>query len=72
MSSGDVGVTGETEVGFTRGGPMLRELRLASSVPLLDRTAVQLVYVYQARGLYVFENQSFEARFSRSLPLANW
>jgi hypothetical protein len=69
---GDVGVTGETEVGFTRGGPMLRELRLASSVPLLDRTAVQLVYVYQARGLYAFENQSFEARFSRSLPLANW
>jgi hypothetical protein len=69
---GDVGVTGETEVGFTRGGPTLRELRLASSVPLLDRTAVQLVYVYQARGPYVFENQSFEARVSRSLPLANW
>ncbi len=69
---GDVGVTGDTEVGFIGGGPSLRALRLASNVPLLDRTAVQLVYVYQARGPYVFENQSFEARLSRSLPLANW
>ena len=63
--------TGETEVGFTSGGPMLRAAP-GLELPLLDRTAVQLVYVYQARGQYVFENQSFEARLSRSLPLANW
>ncbi len=69
---GHVGVTGDTEVGFTSGGPTLRMLRVASSVPLLNRTAVQLLYVYQARGPYVFENQSFEARLSRSIPLANW
>jgi hypothetical protein len=69
---GDVGITGDTEVGFTSGGPTLRTLRLASRVPLLDRTAVQLVYSYQASGPYVFENQSFEARLSRSIPLVNW
>jgi hypothetical protein len=68
----DIAVTGDTEVGFTGGGPTVRVLRLASSVPLLDRTAVQLLYRYQARGPYVFENQSFEARLSRSIPLANW
>jgi len=69
---GDVGITGDTEVGFTSGGPALRALRLASRVPLRDRTAVQLVYIYQAAGPYVFENQSFEARLSRSIPLVNW
>jgi hypothetical protein len=69
---GDVGITGDTEVGYTSGGPTLRALRLASRVPLLDRTAVQLVYIYQAAGPYVFENQSFEARLSRSIPLVNW
>jgi hypothetical protein len=68
----DVGVTGDTEVGFTSGGPTVRALRLASRVPLLDRTAVQLVYTYQAAGPFVFENQSFEARLSRSVPLLNW
>jgi hypothetical protein len=69
---GDVGITGDTEVGFTSVGPTLRALRLASRVPLLVRTAVQLVYTYQAAGPYVFENQSFEARLSRSIPLVNW
>src|SRR4030095_14325563 len=69
---GDVGITGDTEVGFTSGGPALRALRLASRVPLRDRTAVQLVYIYQAAGPYVFENQSVEARLSRSIPLVNW
>jgi hypothetical protein len=69
---GDVGVVGNTEVGFTSGGPTLRALRLASRVPLLDRAAVHLVYTYQARGPYMFENQSFEARLSRSIPLVSW
>ena len=49
---GDVGVIGDTEVGITSGGPSLRALRLTSKVPVLDRTAVQLVYTYQARGPY--------------------
>jgi hypothetical protein len=70
---GDVGVTGDTEIGLSRGGPMLRELRVASKVPVLERTAVQLVYTYQGRGPYsLFENQSFEARLLRSAPLVSW
>jgi len=52
--------------------PPSRGLGPASRVPLRDRTAVQLVYIYQAAGPYVFENQSFEARLSRSIPLVNW
>jgi hypothetical protein len=69
---GDVGVFGDTEVGIAGGGPTLRALRLTSMVSLLDRTAVQLVYTYQARGPYAFNNQSFEARLSRSIPLVSW
>lgn len=70
---GDVGVTGDTEIGISRGGPMLRELRVASKVPVLERTALQLVYTYQGRGPYsLFENQSFEARLLRSAPLVSW
>ncbi len=69
---GDVGVIGDTEVGLTGSGPTLRTLRLTSKVPLPDRTAVQLVYTYHARGPYVFDNQSFEARLSRSIPLVGW
>jgi hypothetical protein len=70
---GDVGVTGDTEIGISRSGPTLRELRVASKVPVLERTAVQLVYTYQARGPYtLFENQSFEARLLRSAPLVSW
>jgi hypothetical protein len=70
---GDVGVTGDTEIGIPRGGPMLREVRVASKVPLVERIAVQLVYTYQARGPYsLWENQSFEARLLRSAPLVRW
>jgi hypothetical protein len=70
---GDVGVIGDTEVGITSSGPSLRALRLTSKVPVLDRTAVQLVYTYQARGPYMsYDNQSFEARLSRSVPLVSW
>jgi hypothetical protein len=70
---GDVGVSGDTEVGITSSGPSLRALRLTSKVSLLDRTAVQLVYTYQARGLYMpYDYQSFEARLSRSVPLVSW
>ena len=70
---GDVGVTGDTEIGISRSGPTLRELRVASKVPVLERTAVQLVYTYQGRGPYaLFENQSFEARLLRSAPLLSW
>ena len=70
---GDVGVTGDTEIGISRSGPTLRELRVASKVPVLERTAVQLVYTYQGRGPYtLFENQSFEARLLRSAPLVSW
>lgn len=70
---GDIGVTGDTEIGISPSGPMLRELRVASKVPVLDRTAVQLVYTYQGRGPYaLYENQSFEARLLRSVPLVRW
>ncbi len=70
---GDVGVSGDTELGISRSGPLLREVRVASKVPVRERTAVQLVYTYQARGPYtLFENQSFEARLLRSAPLINW
>jgi len=70
---GDVGVTGNTEIGISRSGPTLREFRVASKVPVLERTAVQLVYTYQGRGPYaLFENQSFEARLLRSAPLVSW
>ena len=70
---GDVGVTGNTEIGISRSGPTLREFRVASKVPVLQRTAVQLVYTYQGRGPYaLFENQSFEARLLRSAPLVSW
>jgi hypothetical protein len=70
---GDLGVTGDTEIGISRGGPLLRELRVASKVPVLERTTVQLVYTYQARGPYALvENQSFEARLSRSARLVSW
>ena len=70
---GDVGVIGDTEVGITSSGPSLRALRLTSKVPVLDRTAVQLVYTYQARGPYMlYDYQSFEARLSRSVPLVSW
>ena len=70
---GNVGVSGDTEVGITSSGPSLRALRLSSKVPLVERTAVQLVYTYQARGPYMlYDNQSFEARLSRSVPLAMW
>jgi len=70
---GDIGVTGNTEIGMWRGGPMVREVRVASKVPVLERTAVQLVYTYQARGSYAWwENQSFEARLLRSAPLLRW
>ena len=69
----DVGVTGDTEIGISRSGPTLREFRVASKVPVLERTAVQLVYTYQGRGPYaLFENQSFEARLLRSAPLVSW
>jgi len=69
----DVGVTGDTEIGISRSGPTLRELRVASKVSILERTAVQLVYTYQGRGPYaLFENQSFEARLLRSAPLLSW
>jgi hypothetical protein len=70
--AGDVGVTGDTEVGILGRGPALRALRLTSSVPLLDRTAVQLVYTYQAHGVFAFADHSFEARLSRAIPLVNW
>ena len=70
---GDVGVTGDTEIGMSRGGPTVRELRVASKVPVLERTAVQLVYTYQGRGPYsLSENQSFEARLLRSAPIVSW
>ena len=70
---GDVGVIGDSEVGITNGGPSLRALRLTSKVPVLDRTAVQLVYTYQARGRsMLYDNQSFEARLSRSVQLVSW
>jgi len=70
---GDVGVIGDTEVGVTSNGPSLRTVRLTSKVPVLDRTAVQLVYTYQARGPFMlYDNQSFEARLSRSIPLLSW
>jgi hypothetical protein len=70
---GEVGVTGDTEIGISRSGPMLRELRVASKVPVLERTAVQLVYTYQGRGPYaLWENQSFEARLLRSASLVSW
>jgi hypothetical protein len=70
---GEVGVTGDTEIGFSRNGRMLRELRVASKLPVLERTAVQLVYTYQGRGPYaLWENQSFEARLLRSAPLVSW
>jgi hypothetical protein len=70
---GDVGVSGDTEIGISRSGPMLRELRVASKVPVLERTAVQLVYTYQGRGPYALsENQSFEARLLRSAPIVSW
>jgi hypothetical protein len=70
---GDVGVYADTEVGITSSGPSLRALYLTSKVPVLDRTAVQLVYTYQARGPYtLYDYQSFEARLSRSIPLATW
>jgi len=70
---GDVGVTGDTEVGIMSNGPSLRSLRLASEVPILPRTAVQLVYSYQARGPYsLYDDQSFEARLSRSVPFVSW
>jgi hypothetical protein len=70
---GDVGVIGDTEVGVTSNGPSLRALRLTSKVPVLDRTAIQLVYTYQARGPYMlYDNQSFEARLSRSVSLLSW
>jgi len=69
----DVGVTGDTEIGISRSGPTLREFRVASKVPILQRTAVQLVYTYQGRGPYsLFENQSFEARLLRSASLVSW
>jgi hypothetical protein len=70
---GDVGVTGDTEIGMSRSGPTVRELRVASKVPVLERTAVQLVYTYQGRGPYTLsENQSFEARLLRSAPIVSW
>jgi hypothetical protein len=70
---GDVGVIGDTEVGITGTGPSLRALRLTSKIPVLARTALQLVYSYQARGPYsLFDDQSFEARLSRSIPLVRW
>jgi hypothetical protein len=70
---GDVGVYADTEVGITSSGPSLRALYLTSKVPVLDRTSVQLVYTYQARGPYtLYDYQSFEARLSRSVPLASW
>jgi hypothetical protein len=69
----DVGVTGNTEIGISRSGPTLREFRVASKVPILQRTAVQLVYTYQGRGPYsLVENQSFEARLLRSASLVSW
>lgn len=70
--AGNVGIYGDTEVGIMSDGPSLRALRLTSSVPVRDRTAVQLVYTYMARGPYSYENQSFEARLSRSIPLVGW
>ena len=70
---GDVGLSSDTELGITSSGPSLRAVRLVSKVPVRDRTAVQLVYTYQARGPYtLYDNQSFEARLSRSVPLASW
>jgi hypothetical protein len=70
---GDVGVFADTEVGITSSGPSLRALYLTSKVPVVNRTAVQLVYTYQARGPYtLYDYQSFEARLSRSVPLASW
>jgi hypothetical protein len=70
---GDVGVIGDTEVGITGAGPSLRALRLTSKIPVLARMAVQLVYTYQARGPYtLYDDQSFEARLSRSIPLVSW
>jgi hypothetical protein len=70
---GDVGVIGDTEVGITGTGPSLRALRLTSKIPVLARTALQLVYTYQARGPYaLYDDQSFEARLSRSVPLVSW
>jgi hypothetical protein len=70
---GDVGVSGDTEIGVSRSGPTLREVRVVSKVPVLERTALQLVYTYQGRGPYaLYENQSFEARLLRSAPLVSW
>jgi hypothetical protein len=68
----EVGVSGDTELGILGSGPTLRALRVTSTVPVRDRTAVQLIYTYQAHGLFVFNDHSFEARLSRAIPLVNW
>ena len=70
---GDVGMTGDTEIGMSRSGPTLRELRVASKVPVLERTAVAIrLHVSGSRTVRVVQNQSFEARLLRSAPLVSW
>jgi hypothetical protein len=68
----DIGLTGETELGVTMSGdPLLRAVRLTSSVPVLRRASLQLMYSYQAPGAFVYNSQYFEARLSRSIRLSS-
>jgi hypothetical protein len=70
---GNVGLSGETEVGvkLDDGGGLVRTLRLASEVPVFRLTALQVLYSYQP-GMPFVLNRAFEARISRTIPLSGW
>ena len=67
--SDDAALTGETELGITGGqGQVLRAFRVATEVPVVPETRLQLSYSYRATAQSTL-GQVFEARILRRLNL---
>jgi len=63
-------VTGETELGLTeRDGHVLRGLRVATEMPVVPATRLQLSYGYGTGGTQFPLGQRFEARILRRVRL---
>ena len=65
----DAALTGETEVGLTsRNGQVLRGLRVATEMPVVPATRLQLSYAYRTGAQFPL-GQVFEARIVRRVRL---
>jgi hypothetical protein len=64
----DAALTGETELGVTGGGQVLRALRVVTDMPVVPATRLQLSYSYRPSAQTPL-GQVFEAHILRRLNL---